>query len=135
MDTLLGIKYWAVGAAAVAAFVGSFVWYMAFGRELAKVSAAFAAALEDGPQPWKMLVVLAESLVLAWVLAYLSVHLGVNGLLAGVGLGVLLWFGLSAMQWASSIVWENVPLRLAAIHAGDWLLKLVVIGAILGAWR
>jgi len=135
MDTLLGINYLATGAAALAAFVGSLVWYIAFGRELAKVSAAFAAALKQRRQPWKLLVVLAESLVLAWVLAYLIVHLGANGLLAGVGLGALLWVGLSAMQWASSIVWENVPLKLAAIHAGDWLLKLVVIGAILGVWR
>lgn len=135
MDTLLGINYWAVGVAAVVAFVGSFVWYIAFGQELAKVSPAFAVALKQGRQPWKMLVVLAESLVLAYVLAYLIVRLGLNGLLGGVGLGALLWVGLSAMQWASSIVWENVPLKLAAIHAGDWLMKLVVIGAILSLWR
>jgi hypothetical protein len=33
------------------------------------------------------------------------------------------------------MVWEKVPLTMAAIHAGDWLVKLVVISAIVGAWR
>lgn len=47
----------------------------------------------------------------------------------------LLWLGLSAVQWVSSMVWEKVPLTMAAIHAGDWLMKLVVISAIVGAWR
>jgi hypothetical protein len=30
---------------------------------------------------------------------------------------------------------ENVPLALAAIHAGDWLLKLLVLSGILIIWR
>jgi hypothetical protein len=46
-----------------------------------------------------------------------------------------LWVGLSAVQWVSSIVWENVPVQMAAIHAGDWLLKLIIIAAIIGVWR
>jgi len=32
-------------------------------------------------------------------------------------------------------VWGKVPLTMAAIHAGDWLIKLVIISAIVGAWR
>ncbi len=32
-----------------------------------------------------------------------------------------------------SIAWEKVPPITAAIHAGDWLLKLLLIGAVLGA--
>lgn len=43
--------------------------------------------------------------------------------------------GLSAVQWMSSMVWEKVPFTMAAIHGGDWLVRLLVISAILGAWR
>jgi hypothetical protein len=48
-----------------------------------------------------------------------------------------MWLGLSATQWTSSIVWEKVPVNMAAIHAGDWLVKLLAISVILGlgVWR
>jgi hypothetical protein len=31
-------------------------------------------------------------------------------------------------------MWEKVPPKLAAIHAGDWLLKLLVIAVIVSVW-
>ena len=34
-----------------------------------------------------------------------------------------------------SVVHENVPLMLAAIHAGDWLATLLLMTVILGAWH
>ena len=46
------INYVAIVVATVAAFAGSFLWYMVFGQELAKVSPAFAA---QQPAAWKML--------------------------------------------------------------------------------
>lgn len=35
----------------------------------------------------------------------------------------------------SSVVHENVPLVLAAIHAGDWLVKPLLMAVIIGVWR
>ncbi len=132
---MFGINFLAVVVAAVAAFIVSSVWYIMFGKELAKVSAAFAEALQKPPQLWKMLVVIAQSLVLALVLAYFIGLIGNVGWLGAVRVGVLLWIGLSAMQWVGSILWEKVPLKMAAIHAGDWLIKLVLIAVIVGVWR
>jgi hypothetical protein len=34
-----------------------------------------------------------------------------------------------------SVVHENVPLMLAAIHAGDWLAKSLLMTVILGVWH
>jgi hypothetical protein len=39
------------------------------------------------------------------------------------------------MMWVGAIMWENVPVKLAAIHAGDWLAKTVLIALIVCAWR
>jgi hypothetical protein len=39
------------------------------------------------------------------------------------------------MQWVGSILWEKVPFKMAAIHAGDWLVKLVLLAVIVGVWR
>jgi hypothetical protein len=131
---MLGINYLAVVVAAVVAFVGSLVWYILWGQELAKVSKAFAEAQQQR-QPWKMLFVLAEHLVIALVVAYLIAHLDLTGFAHAVILGVLLWLGFSATQWVSSIIFEREPLKKAAIHGGDWLLKLVLIAVIVGVWR
>jgi hypothetical protein len=131
---MLGIHYLAVVVAAVAAFVASSVWYIVFGKELAKASAAFAEALEK-PKPWKMLVVIVQSLVLALVLAYFIGLIGGVDWIGAVRVGVLLWIGLSAMQWVGSMLWEKVPVKMAAIHTGDWLVKLVLIAVIVGVWR
>ena len=129
---MLAINFLAVVVAAVLAFVASSVWYAIFGKELAKVSSAFAEGLRKR-QPWKLLVVLLQSLVLA--LAYLLKLIGRIDGLSALGIGVFLWFGLSALQWVGSMLWENVPVKMAAIHAGDWLVKLVLITVILGVWQ
>jgi hypothetical protein len=131
---MLGINFLAVVVAAIAAFVASSAWYIVFGKELAKVSAAFAEGMQKR-QPWKMLVVIVQSLILALVLAYFIGLIGNVDWLGAVKVGVLLWIGLSAMQWVGSIMWEKVPWKMAAIHAGDWLVKLVLITVIVGVWR
>ena len=129
-----GINYVAVVMAAALAFVTSAVWYIVFGKELAKVSTAFAEGLQKR-QPWKMLAVMAQSLVLALVLAYFLGLIGNVDWMGAMRIGVLLWIGLSAVQWVGSIMWEKVPFKMAAIHAGDWLVKLVLIAVIVGVWR
>ena len=40
------------------------------------------------------------------------------------------YFGIN--YW---MVFEKEPLRKAAIHGGDWLVKLIVMAVILGVWR
>ena len=52
-----------------------------------------------------------------------------------ISLALLLWFGFSAMMWVGVILWEKAPWQIAAIHSGDWLLKTLLIAAIVGIWR
>jgi hypothetical protein len=48
----------------------------------------------------------------------------------GVALGALLWLGFPVVLWTGAVIWEKVPLKLAAIHSGDWLLKLIIVSVI-----
>ena len=32
------------------------------------------------------------------------------------------------------MLWENTPWRQAALHGGDWLAKLVVVGVLVSVW-
>ena len=131
----MNINYAAVIVAGIVAFIASAIWYVVFGKELAKVSAAFAEQRQERPAPWKMGVVIAQSIVIALVLAYIIGRSGANDVLGALWIGFVLWLGLAAMQWVGSMLWEKVPLKMALIHGGDWLVKMLLISLIVGIWR
>jgi uncharacterized protein DUF1761 len=131
------MNYWAILVSALAAFALSFVWYSAFAEPMLRLhpgSPGTPAAMVR-PTAWKMGAEVVRDLILAFVLARLVRGLGISTWTAGAGLAVLLWVGFPFVLWTGAIMWENVPLELAAIHAGDWLAKLLVIAMIVGAWR
>ena len=49
-------------------------------------------------------------------------------------LGLVLWLGFPLVLLTGSMMWDKVPTVTAVLHAGDWLLKLLVISAIVGLW-
>jgi Protein of unknown function (DUF1761) len=129
------MNYLAVIVAAVAAFVASLVWYTVFGNAWMELRGIDSATAPDtGTPAWTMLFVVIQSLVVAFMLAYIVVHLGVVDWRGAVRLGALVWV-FPAMILLGSVVHENVPLMLAAIHAGDWLVKILLMTVILGVWR
>jgi len=126
------LNYLAILAATVVAFVLSSAWYSMLGNQLAQLNDAYA---DSGSFPaWKVLVELLRSLVVAAVLAGLAHEIGIDRWVASVALGLVIWIGFPVIILTGSVVHENVPWRLAAIHAGDWLFKLVVIATIVGIW-
>lgn len=118
--------------AAVAAFVASAVWYTVFANPTTNLSNT--ASDGSGTSAWTMLFVIAQSLIVALMIAYFVSHLGITSLAGAVGLGALLWIFPAAIL-LGSVVHEGVPLALASIHAGDWLVKLILIAVIVGIWR
>ena len=50
-------------------------------------------------------------------------------------LGLALWIGFSVVLWIGAMIHERTPWRLAAMHAGDWLIKLIAVGAIVAVWH
>jgi hypothetical protein len=126
----------AIVVAAAAVFVVSTLWYIAFGKQLAELSPAYADAASNArPPAWKVAVELIRSLIVASVLAGLAAELDITDGTGGVLLGITLWIGFPVVLWTGAIIWEKVPPKLAAIHAGDWLLKLLVIAVIVSVWR
>lgn len=57
---------------------------------------------------------------------------------SGVGPALLVaaaaWAAFPVVLLTGSVIWEGVPWQLAAIHAGDWLLKLALMAAVVTAW-
>jgi len=133
---MFDVNYLAVLITAVVAFIASGAWYAVFGNAMVRLQKEWRAAeIPEKPDPWKMLGFFVSGLVTAFALAILIGLINISGWLGAAGLGVLLWIGFAATQWLGSILGEDVPLRLAAIHAGDWLIKLVLMAVLLGVWR
>jgi Protein of unknown function (DUF1761) len=126
----------AIIVAAVAVLVVSTVYYIALGKQLAQLSPAYSEAdAAARPPGWKVAVELVRNLVLASVVACLAKSTDATGLADGVKLALLLWVGFPVVLWTGAVLWEKNPPKLAAIHAGDWLLKLLIVCALVSAWQ
>jgi Protein of unknown function (DUF1761) len=134
---MLRMNHPAVLVAAVAAFILSSFYYRLFAQQIVDLHAASpqVAAAMMKPAPWKALAEVGRTIVVAYVLALLVARLGIRDAKDAAALAVLLWIGFSLVMWTGAIIWEGVPLKLAAIHTGDWLLKTLLITVILGMWR
>jgi hypothetical protein len=82
----------------------------------------------------KALFELLRTSVLAYVIARLMLRLNVTDWKDALGLGVWLWIGFPVILLTGSMLWQNVPWQPAAIHSGDWLIKLLLIPLWLTLW-
>jgi hypothetical protein len=122
------VDWRAVVVAAGGAVVVSTAWYTAFGRQLARLDDAYA---EGGrPPAWVVPVELARSATVAAAVAVLAQRSGTRRLAGAARLATGLWVAFPAVLLTGSVVHEKVPWKLAAIHGGDWFLKLALISAV-----
>ena len=125
------INYWAVLAAAVATFLASGVYYTLMGPRLAALNPTWGQ-----PQPaWKTIQEPFRSLITALVVAGLSGLIGIESIGGALLLALALWVAFPIILLAGSVIHENVPTKLALVHAGDWLLKLIIISVLVALWR
>lgn len=127
-------NYWPIVVAAFAAFVMSSLYYSP--PLLGNVWRAVEPAAKNITfSPWKLLVEIPRTFGVVFVMGRLLTMLGANDVRSAVKLALWLWFGFSALMWVGAVTWEQNPWQVAAIHSGDWLLKIVLIAVILSAWR
>lgn len=123
----------AIGLATTAAVAASGAWYAAFGRRLAQLDDAYAE--DTAAAGWVVPVELARSGTVAVAVSALAARTGVTGPREAVRLGLALWVAFPVVLLTGSVVHEKVPWQLAAIHAGDWLGKLLLVTLVVGARR
>lgn len=133
------INWLAVAASALAFFALGGIWYAppVFGNRWA-ATMDWDADETEGPGPALYLVPFAGCLVATVALALLSEAIDVTGLAEGIGLGLVTGVGIAAaVLFVTGIFDPNrrKPLLWFTITAGYYAVGLVVVGAILGAWR
>jgi hypothetical protein len=89
----------------------------------------------ERPPVWKIVVELLRSLVVTTALAVAVTELGVTGVGGLLVLALVGWLAFPVAILTGAIVWDSEPWRLVAIHAGDWLVKAVLITLLVGLWR
>ena len=128
------LNWIAIAASAVIAFIVSAVYYVALGGPLSRLSDAYANAGER-PGASTLVVEVLRNLVVATVVATVVRSIGIVDIGGALALGLALWIGFPVVILVGSVVHERVPAALAAIHVGDWLLKLLIITTIVVLWR
>ena len=119
--------------AGISVFLLSSIYYIALTP--VEVRALGPAAPQRGgrPAPLKALLELFRSVLVGAVIAGVAAcHL--HGVGSAVLLGLVLWTGFPLVLLSGSVMWDKVPTATALLHAGDWLLKMLVISAIVGLW-
>ena len=92
---------------------------------------------EDRKKPGAFLpyvYALVANVIIAWMLAGLLAHLGVGQvtLRNGIISAVFLWFGFVLTTMTVNYSFSGRDRRLLLIDLGNWLIVLLVIGAVIG---
>jgi len=120
-----------VGIAVVATFVASSLYYMVLSPVEAK-RLGDRAPDRGRPKPWQVVSELVRTAVVVTGFAWVGSHADLRDLPGGLGLAVVLWLSFPVVILLGSVTWERVSPVTAALHAGDWLLKLLLVATVLG---
>jgi len=116
--------------AAVCAFVASSVWYspVLFGRHFLELSGVVSASK---PIVSKVAGEMVRNLLLASAILWILTRQKLTNLRSLLVFDMILWIGFPLTVLSGSVMWQNVPTELALIHAGDWLIKILIMTIIL----
>jgi hypothetical protein len=137
--TFTAINYLAVAIAAVAAWLASAAWYMSLCKIYGAALGKTAEQLEiDRKKPGAFLpfiYALVANLIIGWMLAGVLGHFGTAQVTLhnGIVSGAFLWFGFILTTIAVNYSFAGRDRRLFLIDVGNWLIVLLVIGAVIGA--
>jgi Protein of unknown function (DUF1761) len=137
--TFAGISYLAVVVAAVVAWLASAAWYMSLGKVYMAALGKTPEEVEaDRKKPGAFLPFIyafVANLIIAWMLGGVLGHLGAGQVTPRNGAisGAFLWFGFILTTMVVNYSFSGRDRRLLLIDVGNWLIVLVVIGAVVGA--
>jgi len=127
-----GMNHAAVVVAAIVGFLAGAVWYGLLGRYW--LAALGKSKDEMKPAPGPFITAAVALLVMAYVLAGAIGHLGEVDIRTGIISGAILWAGFAATTMAVNNAFQGARLSLTLIDAGHWLLVLLLMGGVIGAF-
>jgi hypothetical protein len=132
-----GINYLSIVVAALAGFGVGAIWYMVLGKAwldaLGKTEDDIKGS--GAAQAMPFIIALVADLVMAIMLAGLMGHLGDVSIRGGLVSAFFVWVGFVITTMGVNHAFSGASPKLTAIDGGHWLAVLLVMGAIIGAFR
>ncbi|WP_433272500.1 DUF1761 domain-containing protein [Actinosynnema sp. CS-041913] len=116
----------AILTSVIASFVISTVWYSVLGRG--------HASDDRRPSPLQIVAEFGRSALVAGAIVGLAKAMDIATIGPMLLLALVLWVAFPFVLLSGSVMWDKVPVATAARHGGDWLIKLLAVGAIVGLW-
>ena len=129
------LNYVAIVVAAIAPMAVGALWYSPrlFARQWMRAVGRTEEDLRGGAGIGYA-VALVASFVMSYALARVARWAEADGIVEGVIVAVLAWSGFVATVLAVNTTFAGRPRNLWAIDGGYWLVSLLIMGAIHGAW-
>ena len=131
------INWWAVLTGGLSSMLLGGLWYspVLFARPwmaaIDKTEEDLRGAAGVGPY----VIAFVATAIAAIVLSVLADWGGVDTLVEGLLLGLIVGIGIIATAYTTTYVFEGRPSTLLWINVGHDVLRTVVVGAIVGAWQ
>ncbi len=135
---MIQINYLAIIVGVVVTVLFGALYYFLLNKQVTALRATKLDKKEDVRTtitPNKLIVEFLRTFVLALVIAYAIQLLGVTNLVQAGVIAFWLWLGFPVVMLVGSVIHEHFPTRLAIIHAGDWLVKILILMVLLTYWR
>ena len=134
------LNWLAILVAAIVSFLFEALWFTVFmnawlegiGRTKEWLISASTATVTPGLQYATALIC---SIVAATILSIVIQATGEQTALRGVLCAILIWLGFIATSWAKEYIFEVRTIEIFAINTGYSLIDLMLIRAIVGAWK
>jgi hypothetical protein len=133
-----GVNYIAVLVAGSVAWVFGGVWYRLLARPWREAHGFSPEQVRRqhgyGTAMWPLIVSFVADMVMAWTLAGLLGHFGAVTLENGLITAAFCWFGFVLTTFAVNNIFGMRRHVLILIDGAHWLIALLIMGAIIGAW-
>lgn len=133
----MGVNAYAILVSGVAGAVVTAIWYTLCKDVHTKLLPKGSKQIVDfktAPISSKVLDFL-RGYVVAGALAYLVAVTNTTTLGKAAELALVLWIGFPVVLLMAPVIWGRESWKLSALHAGDWLFKLLVMTIIIGVWH
>jgi len=137
------VNYLAVVVAAVANMAVGFAWFgPLFGKMWISMMGWTAQHMEEAKKKSMAktyAIAFVGSLLTAYVLSHLIVfaasYMQTNGVSVGLSTAFWIWLGFVVPLLLSMVLWEGKPWKLYFLNVSYYIVSLLVMGAIIAAWK
>ena len=131
------LNWVAILVAAIVSFLFEALWFSVFMNQgLAGIGRTMAWLVGNGLNPAiQYATAILCSIIAAAVLSICIQASGEQTARRGILCAAVIWFGFIATSWAKAYIFEVRTFQIYAIYTGYYLIELMLIGAIVGAWK